>query len=118
MKNITIKNKYPLLRINDILDQLHGATCFSSIDLGYGNHLLGVRENDIPRYISGAVMVIVSFCSCIRFNQWKCDFCLENLAFLDNIVSDDGIKIDIEKIMQNWSRHTSQTDIRCFLGLD
>ncbi|KAH0675965.1 hypothetical protein KY285_023766 [Solanum tuberosum] len=46
---VTIKNMYPLSKINDLFDQLHGVTCFSKIDLRLGYHQLRVRECDIPK---------------------------------------------------------------------
>nr|XP_029149688.1 uncharacterized protein LOC112757355 [Arachis hypogaea] len=40
LNKVTIRNKYPLPRINDLFDQLQGASCFSNIDLRSGYHQL------------------------------------------------------------------------------
>ena len=46
---MTIKNKYPLPRIDDLFDQLMGAKYFSKIDLRSGYHQLKVRPEDVPK---------------------------------------------------------------------
>jgi hypothetical protein len=49
LNEVTIKNKYPLLRIEDPFDQMKGASIFSKIDLRSGYHKLKIRESDIPK---------------------------------------------------------------------
>ncbi|XP_073291056.1 uncharacterized protein [Primulina huaijiensis] len=49
LNKITIKNKYPLPRIDDLFDQLKGAAVFSKLDLRTGYHQLKVRAEDIPK---------------------------------------------------------------------
>jgi hypothetical protein len=46
LNGVTIKNKYPLSRIDDLFNQLRGACVFSNIDLQSGYHQLKVRECD------------------------------------------------------------------------
>nr|GEW19500.1 DNA/RNA polymerases superfamily protein [Tanacetum cinerariifolium] len=48
LNRVTIRNRYPLPRIDDLFDQLQGAKFFSKIDLKYGYHQLRVKEQDIP----------------------------------------------------------------------
>ncbi|WVZ52806.1 hypothetical protein U9M48_003828 [Paspalum notatum var. saurae] len=49
LNKVTIKNKYPLPRIDDLFDQLQGACVFSKIDLRSGYHQLKIRPSDIPK---------------------------------------------------------------------
>src|ERR671932_1100588 len=45
----TVKNKYPLPRIDDLFDQLQGSSFFSKIDLRSGYHQVRVAEPDVPK---------------------------------------------------------------------
>jgi hypothetical protein len=49
LNEVTIKNKYPLPRIDDLFDQLNGACTFSKIDLRSGYHQLKIRATNIPK---------------------------------------------------------------------
>jgi hypothetical protein len=49
LNEVTIKNKYPLPRIEDLLDQLRGASVFSKIELRSGYHQLRIRSSDISK---------------------------------------------------------------------
>ncbi|GKB58034.1 putative reverse transcriptase domain-containing protein [Tanacetum coccineum] len=49
LNKLTVKNHYPLLRIDDLFDQLQGSNVYSKIDLRSGYHQLRVREEDIPK---------------------------------------------------------------------
>jgi hypothetical protein len=49
LNEVTIKNKYPLPRIDDMFDQLCGACMFCKIDLRSGYHQLKIRECDISK---------------------------------------------------------------------
>ena len=77
MNKVTIKNRYPLPRINDLFDQLRGARVYSKIDLHTGYHQLRVRETDIPK---------IAFRTCYRhFEFTLMPFRLTNApaAFMD-----------------------------------
>ncbi|GJW33274.1 putative reverse transcriptase domain-containing protein [Tanacetum coccineum] len=49
LNKLTVKNRYPLSRIDDLFDQLQGSRVYSKIDLRSGYHQLRVREEDIPK---------------------------------------------------------------------
>ncbi|GJV98971.1 putative reverse transcriptase domain-containing protein [Tanacetum coccineum] len=49
LNKVTIKNRYPLPKIDNLFDQLQGSSFFSKIDLRSGYHQLKIREEDIPK---------------------------------------------------------------------
>ena len=59
INKVTMKNKYPLPRIEDLFDQLKGAGVFSKIDLRSGYYQLQVKDADVPK--TAFRMAIMSF---------------------------------------------------------
>ncbi|GJR28724.1 putative nucleotidyltransferase, ribonuclease H [Tanacetum coccineum] len=178
LNRITIRNRYPLPRIDDLFDQLQGAKYFSKIDLRSGYHQLRVREQDIsktafrtryghyeflvmPFGLTNAPTVFMDLMNRI-FHEYldkfvivfiddilvyskseeeheqhlrivleilrqkklyakfsKCEFWLQQVAFLGHIVSADGIIMDPSKVeaITKWPRPTTVTEVRSFLGL-
>ncbi|GJS80358.1 putative reverse transcriptase domain-containing protein [Tanacetum coccineum] len=178
LNRITIHNRYPLPRIDDLFDQLQGAKYFSKIDLRSGYHQLRVREQDIsktafrtryghyeflvmPFGLTNAPAVFMDLMNRI-FHEYldkfvivfiddilvyskseeeheqhlrivleilrqkklyakfsKCEFWLQQVAFLGHIVSADGIIMDPSKVeaITKWPRPTTVTEVRSFLGL-
>jgi hypothetical protein len=178
LNRVTIKNKYPFPRIDDLFDQLKEATVFSKIDLRSGYHQLKVKEEDIQKtairtryghfeflvmpfvvtnvpsvfmdlmnrvfhmYLDWFVVVFVDDILVYSTNHQdhgehlktvlrilrekklyaklkKCEFWLEEVAFLGHVISKDGIAVDPSKIeaVTKWERPTNVHEIRSFLGL-
>ncbi|KAI3695219.1 hypothetical protein L1987_78211 [Smallanthus sonchifolius] len=112
---VTIKNRYPLPRIDDLFDQLHGARCFSKIDLQSGYHQLKVQEDDVSK---------IAFRT--RYGHFEfmvMSFGLTNAptTFMDmvNRIYERRIQVDPAKIEAISNREVSKnpTEVRSFLGL-
>ncbi|KAL5561951.1 hypothetical protein UlMin_031698 [Ulmus minor] len=123
LNKLTIKNKYPLPRIDDLFDQLKGAANFSKIDLRSGYHQLRIKDNDVPktafrtRYGHYEFLLLRDSKLYAKFS--KCDFWLSKVHFLGHVVSKEGVSVDPAKVeaVSKWAVPTSVTEIRSFLGL-
>ena len=51
LNKVTVKNKYPLPRIDDLFDQLQGVCTFSKINLRSGYHQLKIQAADVPKTV-------------------------------------------------------------------
>ncbi|GJS27435.1 putative reverse transcriptase domain-containing protein [Tanacetum coccineum] len=104
LNKLTVKNHYPLPRIDDLFDQLQGSSVYSKIDLRSGFHQLRVREEDIPktafrtRYghyefqvmpfgLTNALAVFMDLMNRIP-----------NVEFLGHVIDSEGIHVDPAKI--------------------
>ncbi|GKV24943.1 hypothetical protein SLEP1_g34480 [Rubroshorea leprosula] len=159
LNKVTVKNRYPLPRIDDLFDQLKGAQVFSKIDLRSGYHQLKIKSDDVPktafrtRYghyefivmpfgLTNAPSRFMDLMNRVFSNYAlhekhlrtvletlrrerlfakfkKCEFWLDNVAFLGHVVTKDGISVDPQKIeaVVDWKRLNSVVEIRRFLGL-
>ncbi|GJW53011.1 putative reverse transcriptase domain-containing protein [Tanacetum coccineum] len=123
----TIKNRYPLPRIDNLFDQLQGARYFSKIDLQSGYHQLRVHDDDISntafrtRYGHFKFMTKEDHENHLRLmldllrkeklyaKFSKCEFWLQEVHFLGHVVNQDGIHVDPSKIkaVKSWKAPTT-----------
>ncbi|KAL0322385.1 UNVERIFIED_CONTAM: Transposon Tf2-11 polyprotein [Sesamum calycinum] len=109
LNRITIKNKYPLPRIDDLIDQLKGATVFSKINLRSGYWQLRVEEGSIlktafrtssreehEQHLRTILQILREKQLYAKFS--KCEFWMEEIAFLGHVVSKEGVQPDPAKV--------------------
>ncbi|GJS85123.1 putative reverse transcriptase domain-containing protein [Tanacetum coccineum] len=125
LNKLTVKNRYPLPRIDDLFDQLQGTSVYSKIDLRSSYHQLRVREEDIqktafrtrydhyefqvmPFGLTNAPAVFMDLMNRIP-----------KVQFLDHVIDSQGIHVDPTKIesIKDWTSPKSPMEIRQFLGL-
>ncbi|GJS95625.1 putative reverse transcriptase domain-containing protein [Tanacetum coccineum] len=139
LNKLTVKNRYPLLRIDDLFDQLQGSSVYSKIDLRSGYHQLRVRDEDISKTAfrtryddiliysktkeehDAHLRLILKFLKkeelYAKFS--KCDFWLSKVQFLGHVIDSEGIHVDPAKIesIKDWESPKTPTKIHQFLGL-
>ncbi|GJX79213.1 ribonuclease H-like domain-containing protein [Tanacetum coccineum] len=131
LNKLTIKNRYPLPRIDDLFDQLQGSSVYSKIDLRSGYHQLRVRDEDIPKTtfrtwyrhyefqvmpfgLTKAPAVFMDLMNREKlFAKFsKCDFWISIMQFLGHVIDSQGIHVDSAKIeaIKNWAYPTTPTE--------
>ncbi|GKA06402.1 putative nucleotidyltransferase, ribonuclease H [Tanacetum coccineum] len=132
LNKLTIKNRYPLPRIDDLFDQLQGSQYFSVVDLGSRYHQLRVHEDDIPKTALELVMDIPSSQSYLdKFMIVFIDDILiysktreehkVNLGLILELLKEENTysfpnPTKIEPV-RNWEASRTPSEVRSFLGL-
>nr|GEU41380.1 putative reverse transcriptase domain-containing protein [Tanacetum cinerariifolium] len=121
LNKLTVKNRYPLPRIDDLFDQLQGSSVYSKTDLRTGYHQLRIREEDIPitadkeeheEHLKTILELLKREQLYAKFS--KCDFWLESIQFLGHVINSEGVYVDPAKIaaIKNWATPTTPTERR------
>jgi hypothetical protein len=99
LNEVTIKNKYPLHRIDDLFDQLCGACVFSKIDLRLGYHHLKIRVCNIPKttFVSRYGLYEYTVMSFGLTNTSACFMYLMNKVFMEYL--DKFVVVFIDDIL-------------------
>ncbi|KAJ4814752.1 polyprotein [Rhynchospora pubera] len=178
LNKVTVKNRYPLPRIDDLFDQLQGSSVYSKIDLRTGYHQLRIKPEDVEKtafrsryghyeylvmpfgltnapaafmdlmnrvfhdYLDSFVVIFIddiliysrtheehaghlrAVLARLREHQLfgklsKCEFWLEEVAFLGHVISGKGLSVDPTKVqaVASWAQPKNVSEVRSFLGL-
>ncbi|GKA08738.1 putative reverse transcriptase domain-containing protein [Tanacetum coccineum] len=123
LNKLTVKNRYPLSRIDDLFDQLQGSSVYSNINLRSGYHQLRVRDEDIPKtafrtrggHYEFQVMPFGLTNAPAKEELYakfsKCDFWLSKVQFVGHVIDSKGIHVDPAKIesVKNWASPKTST---------
>ncbi|GJR49510.1 putative reverse transcriptase domain-containing protein [Tanacetum coccineum] len=120
LNKLTMKNRYPLPRIDDLFDQLQGSSVYSKIDMRSGYHQLQVREVDILKMAFKTWYGQYEF-QVIPFGLTNAPAIFMYLMnrFLGHVIDSQGIHVDPAKIKSIKDRASPKapTDIRQLLSL-
>ncbi|KAG8499086.1 hypothetical protein CXB51_005494 [Gossypium anomalum] len=108
LNKLTIKNKYPLPRIDDLFDQFQGASVFSKIDLQSGYHQLRVTEIDIHKTAFRTRYGHYEFLSVVVF--------IDDIRVYSRTEDEHDEYLKVEAVLE-WKQPSDVTEIRSFLGL-
>nr|GEU50993.1 putative reverse transcriptase domain-containing protein [Tanacetum cinerariifolium] len=118
LNKLTVKNHYPLPRIDDLFDQIQGSSIYSKIDMRSGYHQLRFERKISKRQLSKLVMAITNFKLCPLNKQEHEEHHKLTLELLKK-EKFSGIHVDLAKIesIKDWASPKSPMEIRQFLGL-
>ncbi|GJU11429.1 putative reverse transcriptase domain-containing protein [Tanacetum coccineum] len=116
LNKLTVKNRYPLSRIDDLFDQLQGSSIYSKIYLRSGYHQLRDKKEH-EEHLKAILELLKKEKLYAKFS--KCEFWIPKVQFLSHVINSRGIHLDPTKIesIKDWASPKTPTKIRQFLGL-
>nr|GEW12109.1 putative reverse transcriptase domain-containing protein [Tanacetum cinerariifolium] len=145
LNKLTVKNRYPLPRINDLFDQLQGSSVYSKIDLRSNYHQLlfmDLMNRACKSFHDKFMIVFIDNILVYSKNKEeheehlriilellqkeklyakfsKCKFWLDSMKFLGHVINSQGVYVDPAKVeaIKSWAALKSPTEVRQFLGL-
>ncbi|GJX04104.1 putative reverse transcriptase domain-containing protein [Tanacetum coccineum] len=127
LNKLTVKNQYPLPRIDDLFNQLQSSSIYSKIDLRYGHYEFQVmpfgltnapaNKEEHEKHLKIILELLKKEQLYAKFS--KCDFWLELVQFLGHVINNKGVHVDPAKVkaIRNWFASTTPKEVRQFLGL-
>ncbi|XBJ04555.1 hypothetical protein VPH35_023472 [Triticum aestivum] len=119
LNNITVKNKYPMPVIDELLDELSGANWFTKLDLKSGYHQIRLVRGEEHKSAFKTHQGLYEFKHQLYIKKSKCSFAQKQLEYLGHIISHKGVATDPSKIqvVAQWPTPTTVKQVRGFLGL-
>ncbi|GJS83960.1 hypothetical protein Tco_0750501 [Tanacetum coccineum] len=107
LNKLTVKNRYPLPRIDDLFDQLQGSSVYSTKSTK--------SKQEHEKHLKIILELLKKEELYAKFS--KCEFCIPKVQFLGHVIDSEGIHVDPAKIksIKDWTSPKSPTEIRQFL---
>ncbi|GJR75429.1 putative reverse transcriptase domain-containing protein [Tanacetum coccineum] len=117
LNKLTVKNRYPLPRIDDLFDQLQGSSVYSKIDLRSDILVYSKNKKEHEEHLKAVLELLKKEKLYAKFS--KCEFWIPKVQFLGHMIDSQGIYVDPAKIesIKDWESPNTPMEIRQFLGL-
>ncbi|GKB99033.1 putative reverse transcriptase domain-containing protein [Tanacetum coccineum] len=111
LDKLTVKNRYPLPRIDNLFDQLQGSSVYSKIDLRSGYHQLRNKQEH-EEHLKLILELLKKEELYAKFS--KCEFWIPKVKFLGHVIDSEGIHVDPAKIesIKDWASPKLPTEIQ------
>ncbi|CAI7791870.1 unnamed protein product [Closterium sp. NIES-53] len=147
LNKITVKNRYPLPRIDELFEKVGEARYFSKLDLRSGYHQVRIQSEDIPKtafddfidkflgifiddllvysrtreeHLKHLELVLARLSEHRLYaKRSKCEFAKTKLSFLGHVISHGKLEVDNSKVavLKQWKQPSTLKEVQAFLGL-